>query len=208
MIVASPLRLEPSAVLAVAFAGVRQQLGGVQREFSRSLAALDCAALLVRDTESRWYQYGEAAAAALIGEIRAAAGQVGARRLVCLGNSMGGFGALYFGARLKADAILGFAAQTAIDPETTEALGDRRWSEHQAAIPAYGFGDLAREPAAPGRVILCRGEHDLLDRAHADHLAAAWRVEQIVVPEAKHDVAARLRERGELLPLLEQVIRG
>ncbi len=209
MIATSVLSQRRSPRLVVAFAGVQQKLGmGLHAEFHRSLEPLDCAALYVRDTAQRWYQYGAAEIDAVLAQIRAAAAEAGAARLVCIGNSMGGFGALYFGARLKADAILAVAPQTAIDPEVTEGLGDHRWSAFQAAIPAYPFGDLTQLPPATGRVILCRGDADSLDRAHARHLAARWTLEQRVVPDSKHDAAARLRDRGELAPLLRAVIGG
>ncbi len=208
MITVSTDRLRPSPRLVVAFGGLQQKLGGIRSEFYRSLERLDCAALFVTDPGRRWYQYEPAVIAGLLDEIRQAAARCGARRLVCIGNSMGGFGALLFGARLGADAILGFAPQTAIDPAITDALGDRRWTEYQAMIPAYPFGDLAKEPPAAGRAIICRGEDFPLDIAHSGHLAAVWPLEVITVPEARHDAAARLREAGQLIPLLEEIICG
>ena len=192
----------------VAFAGVRQKLGGLKYEFHRSLEQLDCAALFVRDPQCRWYQYDDASVSAVVDQIQAAREQAGASRLVCIGNSMGGFGALYFGARLDADAILAFAAQTAIDPAVARGLGDDRWAEYQAAIATYPFGDLAEQTPARGRTILCWGDRDRADLAHADWLAKSWSFERLAVPDARHDAAARLRDDNRLLPLLQDVIGG
>jgi hypothetical protein len=200
--------LKPSRCLVVAFAGVRQKLGGIKSEFYRSLERLDCAALFVRDLECRWYQYDPPVVEELETQIRAAIDQTGAQRLVCIGNSMGGFGALLFGARLGADAILSFAPQTAIEPAVTNVLGDHRWREYQTRIPRFPFGDLAVCVAAKARPIICCGAEDRLDRAHAERLATAWPIEQIVVHSAGHDAAARLRDHGRLVPLIEQAIGG
>jgi len=200
--------LKPSRCLVVAFAGVRQKLGGLKSEFHRSLERLDCAALFVRDPECRWYQYDAGALEALEARIRRSAEQAGAARLVCIGNSMGGFGALLFGARLGADAILSFVPQTAIDPAVTDALGDHRWQAYQARIPSYPFGDLALRPPAAARTIVCHGADDELDSAHADRLAAVWPIERIAVASARHDAAAQLRDQGKLVPLIEEAMGG
>src|SRR4051794_4757161 len=106
-------RLRRSDRLVVAFGGVRQRLRPPPKEFSRSLEQQDCAVLFVRDPQRWWWQYDGGQISSVLDRIRTAREETGAKRLICLGNSMGGFGALYFGARLGADAILGFSPQTA-----------------------------------------------------------------------------------------------
>ncbi len=198
--------LRPCDRLVVAFTGVSHALGAIPFEFHKSMGALDCAALFVRDLGRRWYQYDEATIADLTGRIRQAVARSGASRVTFLGNSMGGFGALYFGARLNADAILAFAPQTAIDPVVTEAFGDDRWREHQATIAAYPFGDLAREAPAKGRVAVYYGASADLDAAHVNRLAAHWPMEQVAIPDCGHDVAGRLKAQNELIPLIARTI--
>ncbi len=204
----STVRLRPSARLVVAFGGIRQKLGPASLEFYRSLEQVDCAALFVSDSERRWYQYPADIIDSLMDQVRAAAQEAGASRLVFIGNSMGGFAALHFGARMGADAILGFGAQTAILPEVTRELGDMRWSKHQALIPSYPFGDLAREAPPKGRTVLCWAKDQPLDRAHAQRLARVWPLEHLIVPGGDHAAAAHLRDAGELGPLLRQAIAG
>ena len=194
--------------LVVAFGGVRHGYGGIKGEFRQSLSKLGSSAVFVRDDGCRWYQYGPEDLQPIYDQIHAVRAEVGARRLVCLGNSMGGFGALLFGQRLGADAMLSFVPQTAIEPEVTAALGDTRWAAYQENIPAYPHGDLVKEAPPAGRVVMCWGARDPLDCAHAERLAAAWTVESIVIDSAEHDAAWALRERGELLPLLEGVLAG
>ena len=198
----------PSDQLVVAFGGVRHGYGGIKGEFRQSLGKLGSAAVFVRDDGCRWYQYGPEELQPIFDQIQAVKAELGARRLVCLGNSMGGFGALLFGQRLGADAILSFVPQTAIDPEVTTALGDDRWAAYQENIPAYPHGDLLKEPPAAGRVVMCWGAKDPLDSAHAERIADAWKVEPVVIRSVGHDAAFELREKGRLLPLLESVIGG
>ncbi len=197
-----------SEQLVVAFGGLGHGYGGFKVEFRQSLAKLGSSAVFVSDEACRWYQYGPEDLKPIIDTINAVRAEVGARRLVCLGNSMGGFGALLFGGWLGADAILSFVPQTAIEPEVTEALGDRRYWRYQKNIPAYPHGDLLKQPPASGRVVLCWGVSHPLDCLHAERLADVWDVETITVDGADHGVAADLRERGELLPLIESVLGG
>jgi hypothetical protein len=193
--------------IVVAFTGVMHGLGGIPFEFHRSLGQLDCAALFVRDLGRRWYQYTNGDVQAAATRIRLAIARSGAERSLFLGNSMGGFGALLFGSLCDAQAILGFAAQTAIDPAVTTAMGDTRWNSFQERIPSYPYGDLAALRAGYGRIVLCCGAGEPLDAVHADRLARTWRLDKMIVPNSTHDVASRLRERGELVPLISSFLQ-
>ena len=74
--------LKPARHLIVAFTGVAQRLGGIPFEFHRTLGSIDtCAALFVKDTGCRWYQYPEAAVAEVIETIRSAKQETGAATL-------------------------------------------------------------------------------------------------------------------------------
>jgi predicted esterase YcpF (UPF0227 family) len=188
--------LRPAETLVVAFAGVKGGLGGIPREFHRTLSASPCAALFVVDHARRWYQYDLDEMAALTARISAAAAEVGASRIVTLGNSMGGFGALLVGALVGADRILAFSPQTCIEPAATRSLGDDRWVDHQCRIDAYPFGDLNRIASPRGHVVLCFGADDALDVAHAARLH--WPCEQFPIAGAGHAAAGALKERGEL----------
>lgn len=188
--------------LVVAFTGVSQGLGGIPFEFHRSLSKLPTAALYIRDLAQAWYQGEPSEIASLVAEILETKAIIGARRLVMIGNSMGGFGALLYGALCDADEVVAFAPQTAIAPDVTESLGDRRWLEYQQRIASYPFGDLAQIPEPQGRVSLVYGADDLLDEAHVDHLAGAWPIFRLKIANANHNVSAVLRDSGELMALL------
>ena len=126
------------------------------------------------------------------------------RRIVCLGNPMGGFGALMFGSLLQADAVLAFCPQTVIDPVVTESIGDRRWASYQTDITDYPFGDVTRLPQPPN-VTICYGADELLDVAHVDRLG--WTFKRIVT-SGGHDAVGKLKERGELTPIIASIVRG
>jgi len=182
--------------LIVAFTGVLHRMGGIPFEFHRSLGEVDAKVLFVRDLEQRWYQYDLSEIDRLAGQIRGAAAAVGANRLSCIGNSMGGFGALMFGRLCAANATLAFAPQTTILPSQTMAMGDRRWVAYQEKIEAYSLPDLNVLSAPKGRVTIHHGEDDVLDAAHAERLN--WDSHRVIHTGCGHNVAKALRERGEL----------
>ena len=200
--------LRPASHLIVAFTGVSHRLGGLDFEFYKSLRGIDCAPLFVRDSKVRWYQYDRPIVAGIASQIQGAALRVGARRIVCLGNSMGGFGALLFGSLCHAAAILAFVPQSGISPEVMSELDDPRFGPERAAIAEYPCGDLLNEARPTGHVVVCCGSGDIHDLRHAERIAAAWPCEKIVVPDCHHSAAQKLKERGELLPLIERVARA
>jgi hypothetical protein len=199
--------LKPSRRLVVAFTGVGHGLSGLPFDFHRSVSGLDCAALFVRDLACSWYQYTDGSIGETVKRIHRSAEHVGADRIICLGNSMGGFGAILFGHLAGAHAVLAFSAQTAISPEATAALGDFRWTEYQSRIASYPHGDLASLPPPARRTTLCYGDQ-ALDVAHAERLPLDWGSERIVVKGAGHAAAKHMKARGDLIPLLLDVVNG
>lgn len=190
--------LRPSRHLVVAFAGVMHGYGGIPFEFIRTLGKVDCAALYVRDLGQRWYQYSRVEIDGLADRIRRAKMETGADKLTMLGNSMGGFGALMFGALCDADVMLAFVPQSAIAPEPMRKIGDARYDQWTSAISDFPVGDLIKLPRPRGQAIVYTGDQEPLDLAHARRLTLGWNAEGRIIPGAGHDVAARLRDGGEL----------
>lgn len=194
-------QLQPAERLFVAFTGIKGALGGVPFEFVKSLQRLDGAALYVRDLGPHWYQ-DDGDAEQILTAITQAVEKVRPSRLICLGNSMGGFGALYFGARANAHSILAFAPQTAIDPTVTARLGDHRWRDYQQSIVRFPFGDLTEVTPPAGVVKIVVGSELEIDVKHAKRLLGAWPA-QIVVVSGGHDAIHTLKAEGRLLPLID-----
>jgi len=53
-----------------------------------------------------------------------------------------------------------------------------------------------------------RLHRNVAEQPHAERLRAIWGCEQLTIPDVGHDVAARLRDDAELLPLIDNVMRG
>lgn len=195
-----------SGVHVVSFTGIGFQMGGIQtEEFRRSLQDQhrQHAATYVIDKAKSWFNATGQALLPVLRQQTAAA-----RRVVTLGNSMGGFGAAYFAGLLpRCDRAIAFVPQFAVNPAWIPP-GEYRWAALREAIGEHRVGH-ALETLAPGRryIVFC-GAASGLDREHAvrfkDHGGAA--VDVILVSPGRHDLAAQLKEAGCLHALLDLVI--
>jgi hypothetical protein len=192
--------------LVVAFTGLQHGLGGIPFEFHRTLGRIDCTAMFIKDQGRRWYQYEAGVLNEVKRRILEAADRAGAKRTLLLGNSMGGFGALLFGALCNADAILGIVPQTAITPDAMRQMKDKRWAEERAAIHSFPCGDLLEITPPAGKTFLCLGDSERRDTAHVDRICRPWKAEKIVIPDVGHHAAAKIRDEGRLVPMIEQIL--
>ncbi|MCD9148078.1 hypothetical protein [Pseudophaeobacter flagellatus] len=97
------------------------------------------------------------------------------KRLVVLGTSGGGLGAIIYGARLKADVIHLMSPATSVDIDFLRKIGDTRAPALQVRL-----GNLVHKDARDGREILLQAPSPRVhvhyaadnptDRAHAEHL--------------------------------------
>lgn len=195
-----------SGVHVVSFTGIGFQMGGIQtEEFRRSLQdrQREHAATYVIDKTKSWFnRTGQAILPLLHRETMAA------RRVVTLGNSMGGFGAAYFAALLpRCDRAIAFVPQFSVNPAWIPPR-EYRWAALREAIGDHRIGHALETLAPRRRYIVFCGAASGLDREHAirfkEHGGSA--VDVILVSPGRHDLAAQLKEAGCLHALLDLVI--
>ncbi len=96
-------------------------------------------------------------------------------KVLFLGNSMGGYGALLFGLDASATAILSFSPQTRFDSEFYDAIRERRWREEFSSMRTvrdpYSMAIKARWPAVCcSRVKAFVGELQAQDMAYCEDM--------------------------------------
>jgi pimeloyl-ACP methyl ester carboxylesterase len=199
--------LGTSGIHVVSFTGIGWEMGGIQtEEFRRSLthAGQRHAATYVIDKTKSWFNATADDITTILREQTAAA-----RRVVTLGNSMGGFGAAYFSSLLpNCDRAIAFAPQFAVSPGFMPQK-EYRWGALRAAITDHRI-DHALTTLAPGRrCFLFCGAGSGLDRAHAERLKAFGgdAVAAFLIQGGRHDVAAQLKASGCLHALLDCIIQ-
>jgi hypothetical protein len=177
--------------------------------------ALPVKRLFVRDPERVWFQRGIPGFGQTIDEVAASLRLViseqEVERLVMIGNSAGGYGALVFGALLEADLVLSFSPQTNLDRAWMEEVGDHRWVGNFTMLADLGGPDprwvdlrdaLPRERREKTVFEVHYPVHFEHDRRQAERLEGVEGVEMRGHERGYHNFIQTLRGNGELAEIL------
>ena len=182
---------------------------------------------IVRDLNQAWWVCGISDVYPTLSDLfdRLLAETQGAKRIVTLGSSAGGFGALLFGSMLDADLTIAFAPQTFMDRETRKEKGERRWGYQIETIYERtadpGLLNL-RGVIAPRRAVVYMRRDCPADLAHAENLDGIKNVEINLIdgpafkcvgpgcmePCKGHDAAMALKEAGKIQRLIEGAVNA
>ncbi|HEY5412818.1 MAG TPA: hypothetical protein VIJ94_19030 [Caulobacteraceae bacterium] len=138
--------------------------------------------------------------------------ELGARRVVCYGNSMGGFGALLYGIELGADAVLSMGGLVNLRSRFNAGLHYVEAAKRiEAAFPDAPL-DLREHylsAKSPPATWIAYAEHNWDDRIHAEHMLGLEGVTLTRIDSSKsHSVAAELIRIGKFEDLLRQALAG
>lgn len=134
----------------------------------------------------------------------------GAREVIFVGNSMGGFAALLFCAKLGFGRVVAFSPQTFICERMRRAAEDDRWEKQiqrlHHDLPAQPVFDLrawiqSTKPEMRAEIYVSK--RDKLDLHHAMALAAFPNITLHVFPDGGHELVAQLRDNGLLSEILK-----
>lgn len=216
------LLISPTASsLIIAFGGIGGEMMIPPFEFFKTMEGIDAHRLFVRDRSRAWYQKGVDGFGESIADIaascRAVATACGAQRVVCIGNSAGGFAALVVGSLLGADQIVAFAPQTFVDRWNRVRFLDLRFRNYiqnaRRVRRSLRFTDarpVVKSFGTPQRVIdIFFSEDDRLDRIHSSRLGglAGVRLHPLRLGLG-HGVVRGLRDSGYLRSLLRSAVDG
>lgn len=157
--------------VVIVFCGATHQLGISLNLADRWFARLDCHVIYVRDRNKIGYTGGIAALgsdmATTIGSLAKLVSDLGARRVVCLGNSAGASGALRYARPLGAGRVLALA------PITGGPKYSRKVAPHLPPDGVMWWGDLVplyrRGTGVRARIMY--GERNAGDRQQAVRMA-------------------------------------
>ncbi len=203
--------------LLVAFCGFGARIHRMSMAlslFQRWLNPLGFHVIYLRDFRRLAYQDGVTplgeGLAPTVEALRGMAHELEVRRVMCVGVSAGGYGALSYAGALGAERVLAFSPATNLDPAFNTYL---RWSEGSALLSRRFPGGefdlrprLAAQGGRPGATIVY-GAQCWDDRFHAEHLAGLPGVELRPIDGFRgHMSAAELVHRGEFGALLQDVL--
>lgn len=191
--------------------------GKVPFEFFNLVAGEPVGKVFVRDLDQAFYQRGVRGLGRSVDEVVSGlSGLIGERsRIVFVGQSAGGFGAMLFGALLGVDEVLAFSPQSFLNPWWRRRHHDDRWPAEVARArdgAGWRLRHLDVRPglrATKGRVTvnLYYGDQNGLDEVHCRHLERLPGVHLHPVATRSHAVARRMRENGSLREVLHRALR-
>ena len=209
-----PVPVAGSDTVIFAFCGVRHRIGMPTTIFHRLVQQLGCSVVYLRDFRRAHYLKGVRGLggdrAETIHALKTLTADLGARRVLCVGNSSGGYGALLYGLELEAEAVLNFSGPTNLDPEFNRYLnrGESALALSQE-LPNESLDMRARYLAAPKRprAAMVFGEFAWDDRLHGEHMGGSPGVELISVSDYQgHSTISELLRRDQLSQLLEDLM--
>ena len=195
-----------------AFCGRKQHIGMPLWLFQRWLSRLRTSVVYLRDFTDSHFVGGVGSLGSQERTVIALdqlAGKLGAERILCLGNSSGGYGAMLYGLQLGAEKVVSFSGAASLDPgfnlhlnraeaalTVKQAFPDAKLDLREAYLTAL----------RPPRTVVVYGAQAWDDRIHGEHLAGAPGIELLPIEDyAGHGTVAELVHRGRFAPLLDDL---
>lgn len=199
-----------SSTLFIFFGGMAAGIAMPPFEFYNFSKILGESKIFVRDFDQCWYHAGLPGCSRdiystvnyLRGEIR----KIGPRRIVFVGNSMGGYAAMLFAALLGEGEVVAFAPQTFISPLLRMRYRDGRWRRQIFKVwwrglfarKVWDLRPLLSRRGAGLKISVFVSAQDRLDYAHALRIKGVPGVTVHEVDGGGHDVVKLLRDNGSL----------
>ncbi|HVU21102.1 MAG TPA: hypothetical protein VHE09_10250 [Rhizomicrobium sp.] len=187
----------------VTFSGVGLAVGNTpQEEFVKTMQGARHAQFFVVDKLRSWYN---ATAPDIIAHLSPILMRY--RKVATLGNSMGGFGAVYFASRLpNCSAAISFVPQFSVNAVIVPR--ETRWREYRSRIETWNVRHALEAASDDPEILLFFGtqeprdlDHLALFREHATRRTSIWSLDG-----ARHGAARYLKREGHLRALLDSVI--
>jgi pimeloyl-ACP methyl ester carboxylesterase len=180
--------------------------GRAHFHFFRTLEPLPgISKLLVRDPLGRWYNDGLPGVGYTVEEIaeriELEVAKLGAKRVITLGSSMGGYASILFGCLIGAERAIALAPQTYLDPILPHAPS----ADVELQVP--DLRSILRETTVT-KVDLVAGWDALIDVFHAQRLAEFPQLRVLALRGYIHSFISALHSEGKLLPLVIELSEG
>lgn len=194
------------------FGGGRDRVGMPPPMLHRWLSIPPASLIYLRDPLRLAYLGGVPDAGAdmatTIASLRTLIQELGASRVICYGNSIGGYGALRYGLELGANAVFSMAGLVNLQGRFNAGLHyDESAQRIEAAFPEaeLDLRELYRSTKSPPATWIVYGEHNWDDRIHAEYMAGVDGITLTQIGGSKdHNVAAELIRAGQFQAFLGQ----
>jgi len=156
-------------------------------------------ALFIADKSRSWLN-----TPGIIDEIRqwieAARVETGAKEVMTLGHSMGGFAALAMPKFTPVKVAVGLSPQVSVHPDVVP--DDDRWMNYRSKIKDFAIRDLSDTLVDNTRYYVLHGRHSR-ETPQRDRFPDADNIVHLILPRTVHNVPQKLREAGKLGEVVE-----
>ena len=183
----------------ICFTGIQHGMAQIStEEFVGSSQMADYSAVFVSDLKCSWYN--NFAPAMMLDAI---APLIAGKRVVTMGNSMGGFGAIWASGHVKAHAVIAFAPQFSVHSEVVP--NETRWQNFRQSIAHWRVPSLANSFDQNATYITINGD---ADGEHFQKFPHGENRVHLLVHDSHHNPAKMLKERGVLKEVIALCARG
>lgn len=185
--------------LFMCFTGIKQAMGGVgTEEFVGSTSRPGWSAIFVSDLQRTWFNGFEPT---LLQDILGQ--RASGRRVVTVGNSMGGFGAVWASSLFDVETAIAFAPQFSVNPAVVPE--EKRWMEYRERIDRWRHESLAPFFNKKTRYYTINGDEDSM---HWRRFPESANCEHVLIERSGHDPARTIKAHGSLSGLLDTCLAG
>jgi len=207
-----------SKKLLVTFGGIRQGMGMPVYEFYNSLKDLDCDKIFIKDVYQAWYHKGVNEEINSILKLKVLLEEVVKKKpydkIVFIGNSMGGYGAILFGILLNVDCVVAFSPQTFINKLNRLWFKDGRWDKEISNVyfnnsfqkKFYNLKNFLRNNTYSTQIDIFYSANDKLDSLHSERLKSLKKVTLYSYQKGDHNLIKELRADDELFRIIRERI--
>ncbi|WP_455757817.1 alpha/beta hydrolase family protein [Sulfurimonas sp.] len=205
-----------SDTLLITFAGISGAVGLYPFEFFKITRSFNVDKIFIRDLDQSWYHNGlKGISSSIDGTaeyLRNIIDKHKYKKVVCLGNSMGGYAAILIGELIKADIVLSFAPQTFLDSKNREIYKDNRWAEQISSLPkeikteymdlSIFFSNINKKT----KVNIYYSLDERIDIEHATRLKEFKNIDLYSYEDGGHQLVQLLRKNGDLYRILRNTL--
>lgn len=211
------VELVPSSPdLYVFFGGLAAGMAMPPFEFFRAAQVLDANRIFVRDTQQCWYHNGLPGFSSNIFETAVNLDRqiclIDPKRVVFVGNSMGGYAAILFAHLLARGDVIAFSTQTFLSPLLKIRYADFRWPKKTANMylrtlrnpRVWDLRKLLQINGNEQSMELFVSRDHRLDLIHAQRMKGLPGLTVHEMDSGGHEVVRQLKEQG----VLPAILRG
>lgn len=138
-------------------------------------------------------------------EVERAVERLGRPRVLIMGSSIGGHGALHLANRLGAEAALGFAPIFSTDVRVHH---EDRWAEGQKRLHPDGMATIGDDMSTDCRYVAIFAANRAVEQRHYAALSRVPGIEVHLIREGGHRIARELHKHGVLTAVIDAVFAG